>query len=101
MPLQLTENAASDNLHSFKYNEKNLNVEESGKISPLPLRTPLISLKSIDPDVRPNRHNSLKIYEHIQSFNTVDLDENMDMEEKFKKRVSHESIMKKLEARTD
>jgi len=70
-------------------------------LSPKPLRTPIESLRSIDPEARPTRHHTLKIYEHIQSFNSVDLDETIDVDEKFKKRVIHEAIMKKLDSRPD
>jgi hypothetical protein len=41
----------------------------------------------------------LKVYKHIEAFNVVDLDETMEMEEKFKARQKHEAIMKKLDAR--
>lgn len=71
------------------------------KLSPAPLTTPIESLKNIDPEAAPTRHHTLKIYEHIQSFNTVDLDETIDVDEKFKRRVFHESIMKKLDGRND
>ena len=35
----------------------------------------------------------------MQTFNAVDLDETMDMDEKLKRRVFHDSIMRKLDAR--
>lgn len=70
-------------------------------MSPKPLRTPIESLRSIDADDRPTRHHTLKIYEHIQSFNIVDLDETITAEDKFKKRQKHDEVMKKLDARPD
>jgi len=62
-------------------------------MSPKPLRTPVESLERINAEQAPTRHHTLKVYEHIQSFNTVDLDETIDVDEKFKKRAVHEAIM--------
>jgi hypothetical protein len=70
-------------------------------MSPVPLRAPIESLEKINAELAPKRHHTLKIYEHIQAFNTVDLDETIDVDEKFKKRVIHEGIMKKLDARPE
>lgn len=56
---------------------------------------------ALDPEITPERHNAFKVYEHIQNFNTADLDETMDVDEKFKRRAHHERIMQKLDARPD
>ncbi len=65
-------------------------------MSPRPLLSPLNSLQI---DETSSRHQAFKIYEHMQTFNAVDLDETMDMEEKLKRRGFHDSIMRKLDAR--
>ena len=37
----------------------------------------------------------------MQSFNSADLDETIDVDEKFKKRAFHETIMRKLDQRPE
>lgn len=37
----------------------------------------------------------------MQTFNTIDLDETLDLEEKFELRKKHTEIMRKLENRPD
>jgi hypothetical protein len=37
------------------------------------------------------------MYEHLSSFNAADLDESADVDEKFKRRAFHDTIMRKLD----
>lgn len=71
------------------------------KMSLRPVQLPLDNLKSIESVTQSHRQNDFKIYEHLQNFNTVDLDETMDIDEKFKARKKHMEIMKKLESRPE
>jgi hypothetical protein len=66
-----------------------------------PILAPLQNLKSIESKAQTHRQNNFKIYEHLQSFNTVDIDETMDIDEKFKAKKKHMVIMNKLEARPE
>lgn len=88
-------------MHNDLQHHKSKEVTYEPKLSPKPLRTPIGTLKSLNPEQTPTRHQTLKEYEHMQMFNAADLDETIDVDEKFKKRVFHESIMKKLDARPD
>ena len=42
------------------------------------------------------RHNEYKLYWHFQEFNPVDLEENLDIDEKFKKRQKMEIVLEKF-----
>lgn len=62
------------------------NHESPLKVSSVPLKKPISNLSQIDPESQPKRHNNLRIYEHLMQFNEVDLQENIDIEEKFRLR---------------